>query len=96
MSSHRVGEPTPTKERAMQIRVKDGREFGGSAVQIVQQMRSIAFGRDGQPLGEYVDWVQQQTREFEGIDLNIRGEHAEEKAESLVDELLRTGLAARI
>lgn len=80
----------------MQIRVKDGREFGGTAMQIVQQMRSIAFGREDQPLGEYVDWVRQQTNEFEGIDLNIRGDRDEDKALSLVEELLRTGLAARI
>lgn len=80
----------------MRIRMEDGRELGGTPVQIVQQMQSIAFGRDKDTLGEYVDWVQRQTSEFMGVTLTIKGESGDDKAASLVDELLRTGLAKRI
>jgi hypothetical protein len=74
----------------------DGREIEGTPTQIVQQMQSIAFGRDRDTLGEYIDWVKQQTQEFMGIELLIKGASAEEKATSLIEEMLRVHLAARV
>jgi hypothetical protein len=76
--------------------MEDGRALEGTAVQIVQQMQSIAFGRDRDTLAQYIDWVQRQTSEFMGVTLAITGETGEQRAASLVDELLRAGLAARI
>jgi hypothetical protein len=80
----------------MRIQMADGRELEGTPTQIVQQMQSIAFGRDHDTLSDYIDWVKRQTLEFEGIELNIEGASSNDKAASLVQELLRTGLARRI
>jgi hypothetical protein len=80
----------------MRIRMDDGREFEGTPTQIVQQMQSIAFGRDNDTLSDYIDWVKRQTQELMGIELQIKGATAAEKATSLIDEMLRTHLAARV
>jgi hypothetical protein len=80
----------------MRIRMDDGREFVGTPTQIVTQMQSIAFGRDNDTLSEYIEWVQRQTQEFMGVDLKITGQTGDEKADSLVNELLRTRLATPV
>lgn len=80
----------------MRIRMDDGREFEGTPIQIVQQMQSIAFGRDNDTLSQYIDWVQRQTGEMMGLELNVTGNRNDEKASSLVEEMLRTHLATRI
>lgn len=80
----------------MRIRMEDGRELEGTAIQIVQQMQSIAFGRERDSLSQYIDWVRRQTSDYMGVALDITGETDEERASSLVDQLLRARLAARI
>ena len=80
----------------MRIRVNDGREFEGTPLQIVQEMKSIAFGHDSNSLDDYIDWVKRQTEEFMGLELTVQGETTAQKAESLVEEMLRVHLAARV
>ena len=81
----------------MRIRiVSDGRVFDGSPAQIVRQMQQIAFGKEQFTLGEYIDWLVEQTARFEGITLDVAGETAADKANSLVAELIRHGLALGI
>jgi len=79
----------------MKITMQDGRSFQGTALQIVQSMQSIAFvGRDA-PLADYIAWVARTAGEFEGVGLDVVGATDEEKAESLVTEMVRKGLASR-
>ncbi|RKI05683.1 hypothetical protein D7Y15_32780 [Corallococcus sp. AB030] len=75
--------------------MRDGRVLQGTAVQIVKGMQDIAFGVERLSLGEYINWVVGNAQRFESTELRVQGETDEEKAASLVDEMLREGLAAR-
>lgn len=77
----------------MSIRMQDGRVFAGTTLEIVRAMQAGAFGtRDG-PLGEYVDWAVEQASRMLAIDMRVVGSNDAQKASSLVDEMVRTGLA---
>ena len=58
----------------MNIVMRDGRVFRGTAVQIVKAMQDIAFGVEQFTLPEYIDWVVQNAAKFEEVELNITGE----------------------
>jgi hypothetical protein len=75
--------------------MRDGRVFRGTAVQIVKAMQDIAFGVEQFTLPEYIDWVVQNAAKFEEVELKIAGETDEEKAASLVAEMIRTGLTRK-
>lgn len=79
----------------MVIVMRDGRVLQGTAVQIVKGMQDIAFGVERLSLPEYIDWVVANAQRFESAELRVRGETDEEKAASLVDEMLREGLATK-
>ncbi|AKQ68194.1 hypothetical protein A176_005106 [Myxococcus hansupus] len=79
----------------MVIVMRDGRVFQGTAVQIVKGMQDIAFGVERLSLPEYIDWVVANAQRVESVALRVQGETGDEKAASLVQEMLRTGLAAR-
>lgn len=79
----------------MRIVMRDGRVFQGTALQIVKAMQDIAFGVDDFTVAKYVEWVVANAQRFEGVDLNVQGEQDEELANSLISEMLRTGLASR-
>jgi hypothetical protein len=80
----------------MNIVMRDGRVFRGTAVQIVKAMQDIAFGVEQFTLPEYIDWVVQNAAKFEEVELKIAGETDEEKAASLVAEMIRTGLTRKM
>jgi len=77
----------------MNITLKDGRTLIGTPLQIVKQMRSLAFTDPEQTLGQYIDWVAENALRFDDIALNVTGETDEQRADSLVQEMLRAGLA---
>jgi hypothetical protein len=79
----------------MRIRMKDGRVFQGTALQIVRAMQDVAFGVDAFTVPEYIDWVAKNAGDFEGEALDVTGGTDEQKADSLVRELLRVGLAQK-
>lgn len=79
----------------MVIVMRDGRVLQGTAVQIVKGMQDIAFGVERLSLSEYINWVVGNAQRFESTELRVQGETDEEKSASLVDEMLREGLAAR-
>ena len=79
----------------MKIVMRDGRVFQGTALRIVKAMQDIAFGVEQMTLDEYIDWVVQNARRFEEVELKVAGETTEERANALVDEMLAKGLAAR-
>ncbi len=81
----------------MKIRINaDGRVLQGTPKQIVEAMQSIAFGQDNRTLGEYIDWIVDQVQRMEGVALEVEGETGEEKAASLVEAMLGSGLAERL
>ena len=79
----------------MNIVMRDGRVFRGTAVQIVKAMQDIAFGVEQFTLPEYIDWVVQNAAKFEEVELKITGETEEEKA-ALVAEMIRAGLTRKM
>ncbi len=76
----------------MEIVMRDGRVFKGTPVEIVRDMKEIAFGVEQLTLSEYIDWVAANARKFEDVELRIVGATEEEMAASLVAEMIRTGL----
>jgi len=80
----------------MNIVMRDGRVFRGTAVQIVKAMQDIAFGVEQFTLPEYIDWVVQNAAKFEEVELKVTGETDDEKAASLVAEMIRTGLTRKM
>jgi hypothetical protein len=79
----------------MTITMRDGRVFQGTPLQIVKAMQDIAFGVDDFTVPEYIDWVVANARKFEEVELKIEGTTDDEKAKSLVEEMVRAGLAIR-
>jgi len=77
----------------MNITMRDGRVFSGTAIQIVKAMQDIAFGVEQMTVDQYIDWVVQNARRFEEVELAVVGETSEERAKSLVAEMLAKGLA---
>jgi hypothetical protein len=74
--------------------MRDGRVFQGTALQIVKAMQDIAFGVEQMTPDQYIEWVVQNARRFEEVELRVAGETTEERARSLVEEMLAKGLAA--
>ena len=79
----------------MKIVIRDGRVFEGTALEIVKAMQDIAFGVEQLSLDEYIDWVVENARKFEGVELVALGATVEERATALVEEMVAKGLAAR-
>jgi hypothetical protein len=81
----------------MRIRMlNDGRVFQGTPKQIVEAMQYIAFGQENRTLGEYIDWLVDQVERLESTSLNVEGDTDEEKAASLVQAMVGSGLAERL
>ena len=81
----------------MRIRMmSDGRVFQGTPKQIVEAMQYIAFGQENRTLGEYIDWLVDQVERLESTSLNVEGDTDEEKAASLVQAMLGSGLAEKM
>jgi hypothetical protein len=76
--------------------LRDGRVFQGTPKQIVEAMQYIAFGQENRTLGEYIDWLVDQVQRLESIDLKVEGETDEDKAASLVQAMMGSGLAEKM
>lgn len=76
----------------------DGRVVEGTPVQIVQAMRELVFDDQVRALsvGGYVDWAAERAAQMTGTQLTIAGSTDEDKAASLVDEMVAKGLASRL
>ena len=80
----------------MRIRMEDGRVFEGTAKQIVEDMKSISFGHDNSTLSDYIDNSVRNALRFNEIVLDVTGDTEEEKAKSLVQEMLKKKLAEKM
>lgn len=78
----------------MVITLKDGRTLMGTPLQIVKQMKGLEFNGGGS-VSEYIDRVAERLGRLDDVELQIAGETDEARALSLVDEMLRTGIARR-
>ena len=81
----------------MRIRMmSDGRVFQGTPKQIVEAMQYIAFGQENRTLGEYIDWLVDQVERLQSTSLTVEGDTDEEKAASLVQAMVGSGLAEKM
>jgi hypothetical protein len=79
----------------MKIVMRDGRVFQGTAVQIVKAMQDIAFGVDQMTPDQYIDWVIENARRFEAVELRADGTTTDDRAKALVEDMVAKGLATR-
>ena len=84
----------PANDVPHTMTLQDGRTFEGSPLEIVGAMRALCFV-ESSSLCDYIDWLIGNTWRWEGITLAVTGETDAERAASIVDELLRAGLAQR-
>ncbi|NUO50454.1 MAG: hypothetical protein HOV80_16490 [Polyangiaceae bacterium] len=76
--------------------MRDGRVFQGTARQIVRAMQDLAFAAQDFTMPDYIDWVVANARKFEDVELDVKGESDDERAASLIEEMIRTGLTRRL
>lgn len=79
----------------MKVVMRDGRLFQGTARQIVSAMQDIAFTGQTLSLSEYIDWVVQNAMRFDEVALDVASGTDDERAASLVAEMIHAGLAKR-
>lgn len=79
----------------MKLTMRDGRVFEGTPAEMVRAMQALAFGVEKLSIDAYIDWVVTNVRRFEGVELVVDGKSAEERAASLVEEMVENGLASR-
>ena len=79
----------------MKLRMRDGWVLEGTPVVIVRAMQALAFGVQDLSTDAYINWIVENVRRFEGVELVVAGGTAEERAASLVAEMVVNGLASR-
>jgi hypothetical protein len=79
----------------MTLVLRDGSQVAGTPLEIVREMQSHARGAATLTVPRYIDWVVSNVRRFEEVDLEVGGTTDEERASSLLSEMIRVGLAAR-
>jgi len=78
----------------LKVTLRDGETFEGrTCLDLVRAMKGATMFSDVRTIPEYLDMVLRNAKDFEDIELRIRGCTDEGKAESLVSELQRMGLA---
>ena len=81
----------------MKIRIHaDSRILSGSPTDIVKQMHDLAFVPPGLSLTEYTDWAAKMAHDMLGVDLELDGDTDDTRAASLVQAMVRTGLAEEL
>jgi hypothetical protein len=80
----------------MKIIMRDGRSFEGTPLEIVRAMQFIAFGVADYTVPQYIRWVAANALKFELVKLEIKGKSEDELADSLVAEMIRTGLTLAV
>ena len=76
----------------MKIRTMDGTAYEGTALQIVNGMKSMSFMASHMKIKEYVNFVADQADLYSDVKLKVEGDTDEETASSLVTQLLQHGL----
>ena len=72
----------------------EGEIFAGkTALEVVRAMRGAALFSDQSTLGDYLDMLLRNAKMLSGIDLIVKGDTPEEKADLLLASLVDHGLA---
>lgn len=79
----------------MKVKTKDGRVLVGSHLQILQEMRSLAFVPT-MSIAEYARWVATTVETQTGVRPNVVEGDDNQIAESLVTSLIEIGLLERL
>lgn len=77
----------------MRIVLNDDRVFQGTPLQIVRAMQDISFGVEALTVRKYIESIVDAAQRIEGVTLAATGTIDAELAASLIDEMIRTGLA---
>jgi len=80
----------------MRVRLNDGVEYEGSAKEILEQMKSKSMFTDAKTIDEYLDFLVENARKFEGKTLAVAGGTTEERAAALLAAFKAAGLAEEI
>jgi hypothetical protein len=80
----------------MKVRLNDGAEFEGSPVEILEQMKAGTMFTEGKSIDEYIDFLVDTVRKFQGKEVAVTGKTTEERAASLLDGFKTAGLAEEI
>ena len=70
--------------------------YGETAVEAVEDIRNAAYFERGVSLETYIDHLVTLINSRPGFDIKISGETAEERAESLINELCRIGVFKQV
>ena len=79
--------PEPTKHEL----VNEDTVFAGTAVEIVEQMREQAYFERGLPLENYLSHLTDLILQTAGVEIVLKGESFEERAEAFVEGLVDLG-----
>jgi hypothetical protein len=80
----------------MRIRLNDGAEYEGTAVEVLEHMKSESMFTDAKTIDEYIDFLVENARNFEGKTLAVAGGTTAERAASLLAAFKAAGLAEEI
>jgi hypothetical protein len=80
----------------MKIRLNDGAEFDGTPVEILEQMKAGTMFTEAKSIDEYIDFLVDTVRKFQGKEVAVTGKTTEERAASLLDGFKAAGLAEEI
>jgi len=74
----------------------DRRLFTGTAVEILTQMRSLAFGWDTRSLGDYLLWLKAQIERQTGAIIELPEGDEAAACEALANAMVANGLALEL
>ena len=80
----------------MKIILRDGLEYEGTPLEIVQAMREMAFDCGRMSVSEYVDWAAGNVKKFSAVTLDVAGDTEGAKAEALVKAMLAHDLCMEV
>jgi len=80
-----------TAEQTKHEIVNEDTVFVGTALEILEQMRSQAYFERGIPLETYLERLPGFIQSFSGDTITLAGEDFETRVESFIQELIRIG-----
>lgn len=81
----------------LKIRIKnDHRTHEGTPLEIIEQMKYLAWNMEDKSTDDYINWMVEQLRKFSGIKMIIKGETIESRAKRLIESLLEHGAANEV
>ena len=71
----------------------DDRLHEGTPLEIIEQMKYLAWGWENKTVDEYINWMVEKLKIFPGIDVKISENNLDMKAEQFIEILLKHNLA---